>query len=81
MCGTVGSASDLRARGPGFDTRSGTIISFLLPLTQEGPVVSYWQKYVLEIMVNRLGGLSLPKKDMVRLADCPEMTIGVYRGR
>ena len=25
-----------RARGPGFDTRSGHILSFLLPLIQEG---------------------------------------------
>ena len=32
----VGSASDSRARGPGFDTRSGHILSFLLPLIQEG---------------------------------------------
>ena len=28
----VGSASDSRARGHGFDTRSGHILSFLLPL-------------------------------------------------
>ena len=26
----------LMARGPGFDTRSGNILSFLLPLFQEG---------------------------------------------
>ena len=32
----VGSASDSRARGPGFDTRSGYILSFLLSLSQEG---------------------------------------------
>ena len=32
----VGSASDSRARGPRFDTGSGHIISFLLPLIQEG---------------------------------------------
>ena len=32
----VGSASDSRARGLGFDTRSGHILSFLLPLIQEG---------------------------------------------
>ena len=32
----VGSASDSRARGPGFATRSGNIVSFLLPLIQEG---------------------------------------------
>ena len=32
----VGSASDSLARGTGFDTRSGHILSFLLPLIQEG---------------------------------------------
>ena len=32
----VGSASDSRARGHGFDTRSGHSLSFLLPLVQEG---------------------------------------------
>ena len=32
----VDSASDSRARGPGFDTRSGHILSFLLRLVQEG---------------------------------------------
>ena len=31
----VGSASDSRARGPGFDTLSGHKLSFLLPLIQE----------------------------------------------
>ena len=32
----VGRASDSKARGPGFDTLSGHILSFLLPLIQEG---------------------------------------------
>ena len=32
----VGIASDSLASGPGFDTRSGHILSFLLPLIQEG---------------------------------------------
>ena len=32
----VGRASDSRARGLGFDTRSGHTLSFLLPLIQEG---------------------------------------------
>ena len=32
----VGSASDSRGRGHGFDTRSGHILSFLLLLIQEG---------------------------------------------
>ena len=34
-----------------------------------------------EVLVNRLGGLSLPMKSVVRLTDRPEMTLDVYRGR
>ena len=34
-----------------------------------------------EVLVNRLGGLSLPRKSMVRLTDRPDMTLDVYRGR
>ena len=34
-----------------------------------------------EVLVNRLGDLSLPRKSVVRLTDCPDMTIDVYRGR
>ena len=34
-----------------------------------------------EVLVNRLGGLSLPRKSVVRLTDCPDMTLDVYRGR
>ena len=88
-------------------------------------VVSYWRKYVHEVLVNRLGGLrvgrkrrketpqkltqlssrshprhlvgkrtaqkdtpidttsllSLPRKSVVRLIDCPDMTRIAYRGR
>ena len=44
-------------------------------------VVSYWRKYVHEVLVNRLGGLSLPSKSVVRLPDRPNMTLDVYRGR
>ena len=44
-------------------------------------VVSYWRKYVHEILVNRLGGLSLPRKSVVRLTDRPDMTLDAYRGR
>ena len=44
-------------------------------------VVSYWRKYVHEVLVNRLGGLSLPRKSVVRLTDRPAMTLDVYRGR
>ena len=46
-----------------------------------GAVVSYWRKYVHEVLVNRLGGLSLPRKSVVRLTDRPDMTLDVYRGR
>ena len=34
-----------------------------------------------EVLVNRLGGLSLPRKSVVRLTDHPDMTLDVYRGR
>ena len=64
----------LRVRGPGFDTRSGNILSFLLQFFQGN-----W--HVHEVLVNCLGGLSLPRKSVVRLTDRPEMTLDVYRGR
>ena len=34
-----------------------------------------------EVLVNRLGSLSLPRKSVVRLSDRPDMTLDVYRGR
>ena len=35
-----------------------------------------------EVLVNRLGGLSLPRKSVVRLTDRPDMTLDVFfRGR
>ena len=34
-----------------------------------------------EVLFNRLGVLSLPRKSVVRLTDCPDMTLDVYRGR
>ena len=34
-----------------------------------------------EVLVNRLGGLNLPRKSVVRLTDRPDMTLDVYRGR
>ena len=55
---------------------SGHILSFLLRA-----VISYWRKYVYELLVNRLGRLSLPRKSVVRLTDRPDMTTDVYRGR
>ena len=41
----------------------------------------YGRKYVHEVLVNRLGGLSLPSKSVVRLTDHSDMTIDVYHGR
>ena len=46
-----------------------------------GAVVSYWRKYVHEVLVNRSGGLSLPRKSVVRLTGRPDMNLDVYRGR
>ena len=34
-----------------------------------------------EVLVNHLGGLSLPRKSVVRLTDRPDMTLDVYCGR
>ena len=51
------------------------------PRSAVGRAVSYWRKYVHEVLVNRLGGLSLPRKSVVRLTDRPDMTLDVYRGR
>ena len=42
-------------------------------------VVRYWRKYVHEVLVNRLGGLSLPSKSVVRFTDGPDMPSDIYR--
>ena len=34
-----------------------------------------------EVLLKRLGGLSLSRKSVVRLTDRPDMTLDVYRGR
>ena len=34
-----------------------------------------------KVLVNRLGGLSLTRKSVVRLTDRPDMASAVYRGR
>ena len=44
-------------------------------------VVSFWRKYVHKVLVNRSGGLSLPRKSVGKLTDRPDMTIDVYHGR
>ena len=72
----------LTVRGPGFDTRSGHILSFLLPLIQEGQLSvtgeSMCTKYWLTAY---LGGVSPSRKSVDRLTDRPNMTVDVYRGR
>ena len=81
-CCAVGSASDSRARGPFFNTWSGYIRLFLLLLIQEGQYCCQLLAKVLhEVLVNHLGHLSLPRKSVVRLIDCPDMAIAVYCGR
>ena len=65
-----------------FNTRSGPH-TFISPSADSaGAVVSYWRKYVHKVLVNCLGGLSLPRKSVVtcRLTDCPNMNLDVYRG-
>ena len=34
-----------------------------------------------EVLINHLGGISLPRKSVVRLTDRPDMTLDVYGGR
>ena len=59
---------------------SARLHTFLSPSADSRrAVVSYWRKYVHEVMVNRLEGLSLPRKSIVRYTDRPDMTIDVYR--
>ena len=38
-------------------------------------------QFLKSVLVKRLGGLSLPRKSVVRLTDRPDMTSDVYRGR
>ena len=56
--------------------------AFVFPTADSrGVVVSYWRKYVHEVLAYRLGGLSLFRKSVVRFTDRPDMTLDVYRGR
>ena len=40
-----------------------------LPLIQEGHFVSYWRKDMHLVLVNRLGGLRLPRTNTISLTD------------
>ena len=69
---------DSRAKGPELETRSGHLLSFLLPLIQEEQqVVSKCRKYDVHLVL--VGGLSLPRNSVVRLIDRPDMAIDVIR--
>ena len=54
------------------------ISTAILPPTADSSraVVSYWRQDVHYVLLNRLG-LSLPRKSVVRLTDCLDMTIAV----
>ena len=74
------TSASSRANKNGFD--SVWPHTFVSPFVDSrGAVVSYRRKYVHEVLVNRLGGLSLPRKSAVRLNDRPDITLVVYRGR
>ena len=45
-----------------------TFTFVLLPLIL-GAIISYWRKYVHEVLVNRLGGLSLTRKSVASRYD------------
>ena len=78
----IGGHLTRKSGGPGFDTQSGNIRTFVSPSAfSRRAVVSYWRKYVHKVLVNRLGGLSLPRKSVVRLTGRPDMTLDVYRER
>ena len=66
--GPVGSMSASKARGARLETRSGHILSFFLLLIQEGRL-----SVVHLVLLNCLGGLSLPRNSVVRLTDPPGM--------
>ena len=56
-------------------------VSFPLLSIQESTVFIYWRKYGHLVLVIRLGWLSLPRNNVVRLTDRPDLTTAAYRGR
>ena len=75
------SVGHLTRKSQGLGSIPGLATYFRFFFRSRGAVVSYWRKYVHEVLVNHLEGLSLPRKSMVRLTDRPAMTLDVYRGR
>ena len=76
----VGSASDSRARVSG-SIRGPSTYFVSSSSNSRRAVVSYWRKCVHEVLVNRSGGLNLPRKSVVRLTGRPDITPAVYRER
>ena len=74
------SVGHLTRKSQGLGSIPGLATYFRFFFCSRGAVVSYWRKYVHEVLVNHLG-LSLPRKSVVRLTDRPDMTLDVYRGR
>ena len=52
-CSAVGRTPDSQVRGPEFDIKSGHIYFVSPSADSRGTVVSYWRKYVHEVLVNR----------------------------
>ena len=75
----ISRAPDSKVRGPGSILGLATYFCFSL-LFQEGQL-SVTGESVHEVLVNCLGGLSLPRKSVVRVTDRHGMTLDVYRGR
>ena len=65
---------DSRARGPEFDTWSGHILSFLLPLIQEGQVSVTGESLNTSHWFTALEVWTRPGTVMVRSTDRPDMT-------
>ena len=80
LCSKVGSMSDSGARGRRFDTISDHLLFIFPSADSRRGLVSYWQKYLHLVLVDLLGGLSLPRNSMIRLIDGPYMTITVNCG-
>ena len=79
MPGHVAQSLARLTQEPHVPVRPHTFLS--LSADSRRAVVSYWRKYVHEVLVNRVGGLSLPRRSVARITDRPDMTIAVYRER
>ena len=75
-CSAASSASGARDRSPWFYTRSKSLLFVVL---QDGQLSVTDKSMSTLVMVNHLGGLSLPRNSVItgRLTYCPNMTIGV----